>query len=369
MVKSVLISSLAQLTEAVIAHPAVIVRGGGSKPGLRPAAPAAGAPAGAPVELDLRGLSGIVEYDPGEYVFTAWAGTPLAEIEQALAAHGQYLPFTPPLAQAGATLGGTIAAGLSGAGRQRYGGVRDFLIGVRFVDGQGRLVRGGGKVVKNAAGFDLPKLMVGSCGRLGALAEVSFKVFPRPHHYATLLAEQPAIADAMAIMTRLGRAPLDLEALDLVFAAGGPCHVAVRIGGDEALLAGRLAGLQQIAGRGETLMGDEDAAFWHAADAFAWASPAGAFAKVVLTPAQVAPLDERLAAVGSVRRYSSGGYLGWVAWPTPERELDALLQELGLSGLLLRGAAPSPWLGKRTGVELAERVRRVLDPHHRFPEF
>jgi glycolate oxidase FAD binding subunit len=119
MVKSVLISSLAQLTEAVTAHPAVIVRGGGSKPGLRPAAPAAGAPAAAPVELDLRGLSGIVEYEPGEYVFTAWAGTPLVEIEHALAAHGQYLPFTPPLAQAGATLGGTIAAGLSGAGRQR----------------------------------------------------------------------------------------------------------------------------------------------------------------------------------------------------------------------------------------------------------
>jgi glycolate oxidase FAD binding subunit len=91
MVKSVLISSLAQLTEAVTAHPAVIVRGGGSKPGLRPAAPAAGAPAAAPVELDLRGLSGIVEYEPGEYVFTAWAGTPLVEIEHALAAHGQYL--------------------------------------------------------------------------------------------------------------------------------------------------------------------------------------------------------------------------------------------------------------------------------------
>ena len=103
-----------------------------------------------------------------------------------LAEHGQYLPFDPPLAAAGATLGGTVAAGLSGPGRYRYGGVRDFVLGVRFVDGMGNLVRGGGKVVKNAAGFDFPKLMVGSLGRLGVLAELSFKVFPQPPAFATL---------------------------------------------------------------------------------------------------------------------------------------------------------------------------------------
>jgi hypothetical protein len=80
-------------------------------------------------------------------------------------------------------------------------------------------------------------------------------------------------------------------------------------------------------------------------------------------------LDERLAAAGAVRRYSSGGYLGWVAWPAPVCDLDSLLQALNLSGLLLHGAAPSPWVGQRTGVALAERVRRVLDPHHRFPEY
>ncbi|MEX0891137.1 MAG: FAD-binding protein, partial [Gemmatimonadota bacterium] len=90
---------------------------------------------GAAIHLDMRGLSGVSQYDAGEFTFTALAGTPLAEIETLLAAHGQYMPFDPPLADAGATLGGTVAAGLNGSGRLRYGGVRDFIIGVAFVDG------------------------------------------------------------------------------------------------------------------------------------------------------------------------------------------------------------------------------------------
>ena len=123
--------------------------GAGTKPAL--SAPPAGFTA-----VSLAGLSGIVEYDPGEYTFTALAGTPLAELQAALARNGQYLPFDPLGAAAGATLGGTIASGISGPGRLRYGGVRDFILGVRFVTGRGENVRGGGKVVKYAAGFDFP---------------------------------------------------------------------------------------------------------------------------------------------------------------------------------------------------------------------
>src|SRR5439155_368623 len=134
----------------------------------------------------LSRLSGIVEYEPSEFTFTALAGTPLKAIIAALAERGQYLPFDPPLADAGATLGGTIAAGLSGPGRVRFGGLRDFILGVRFVDGEGRILRMGGKVVKNAAGFDLPKFFVGSAGRFGVLAEITFKVFPRPAATRTL---------------------------------------------------------------------------------------------------------------------------------------------------------------------------------------
>ena len=95
-------------------------------------------------------------------------------------AHGQYLPFDPPLTAAGATIGGTVAAGINGPCRYRFGGIRDFLIGARIVDGEAAHPAGGGKVVKNAAGFLLHQAMVGSCGTLGVLAELTFKVFPAP---------------------------------------------------------------------------------------------------------------------------------------------------------------------------------------------
>ncbi len=157
-------------------------RGSGTKPAL------AIAPSHDRQPLDLRGLRGIVEYEPQEYTFTAY-GTPLAEVNDLLAANGQYLPSTPFVE--GATLGGTVASGLSGSGRLRYGGVRDFILGVRFVDGPGSAtVQGGGKVV-NAAGFDFPKLLTGSIGRLGVIVEVSFKVLPAPPAYRSLLVHFP----------------------------------------------------------------------------------------------------------------------------------------------------------------------------------
>ena len=126
--------------EALRAHERVLPRGGGTKPALS-------SPPEGTATLDVAGLTGIEDYDPEELTFTARAGTSLAEIEAALAENGQYLPFDPPLVAAGATLGGTVAAGASGPMRYRSGGVRDFILGVRFLDGEGRLVRAGGRVV------------------------------------------------------------------------------------------------------------------------------------------------------------------------------------------------------------------------------
>ena len=200
--------SVADVQAAVTNAGRLLVRGGGSKTALSRPQPGAAV-------LELARLAGILEYNPGEFVFTALAGTPLATIEAELAQHGQYLPFNPPLAGRGATLGGTVAAGLSGAGRQRYGGLRDFFIGARFVDGQGRLVRSGGKVVKNAAGFDQHKLLIGSLGRLGVLVELSFKVFPQPPAYGTLRVDVADAAAGVAVLRRLATTRFDLEALDL----------------------------------------------------------------------------------------------------------------------------------------------------------
>ena len=115
------------------------------------------------------------------------AGTRVSEVVATLGEQGQYLPFDPLLADSGATIGGTVASNASGPGRFRFGGIRDFLLGVRFVDGRGNCIRGGGQVVKNAAGFDYPKLLVGSQGKLGLIYELTFKVFPRPESYATLI--------------------------------------------------------------------------------------------------------------------------------------------------------------------------------------
>ena len=141
-------ANIEELQDFVRASQNIRVCGAGTKPAL-----SAGA------NVSTSGMSGILEYEPSEYTFTALAGTPLSEIRDALAENGQLFPFDPPLVEAGATLGGTTASGLSGPGRFRYGGIRDFILGVKMVTGEGRAVFGGGKVVKNAAGFDIPKLV------------------------------------------------------------------------------------------------------------------------------------------------------------------------------------------------------------------
>ena len=142
-------ATLEELVAAVRAHPRVLPVGAGTKARLATAAPGF-------TPLSTRALRGIVEYEPDEFTFTARAGTPLTELAAVLGERGQYLPFDPPLAAAGATLGGTVAAGLSGPGRWRFGGVRDFILGARFVDGEGRLLRVGGKVVKTRRASTCP---------------------------------------------------------------------------------------------------------------------------------------------------------------------------------------------------------------------
>jgi glycolate oxidase FAD binding subunit len=129
---------------------------------------------------------GIVSYEPTELVITARGGTPLTEVEAALQEKGQMLPFEPPHFGPGATLGGCVASGLSGPRRPYAGAVRDFVLGVRILDGKGDDLRFGGQVMKNVAGYDVSRLMCGSLGTLGLLLEVSLKVLPRPAVEATL---------------------------------------------------------------------------------------------------------------------------------------------------------------------------------------
>jgi glycolate oxidase FAD binding subunit len=161
--------------------------------------------------LSARPLTGVVDYQPKELVLTARAGTPLAEIEALLAEQKQMLAFEPPHFDGAATLGGSIAAGLSGPRRPYAGAARDFVLGVRIIDGTGQPLRFGGQVIKNVAGYDVSRLMVGALGTLGLMTEVSLKVLPRPAACATLQFE---LTEAVAIekMNQWAGQPLPLSA-------------------------------------------------------------------------------------------------------------------------------------------------------------
>ena len=138
------------------------------------------------VPLDMRPLAGIVDYEPSELVVTAWAGTPLADLEAALHERGQCLPFEPPHFGPGATVGGMVAAGLSGPGRASAGAVRDYVLGAQLLNGRAEVLDFGGQVMKNVAGYDVSRLLAGSLGTLGAITRVSLKVLPVPPAEATL---------------------------------------------------------------------------------------------------------------------------------------------------------------------------------------
>jgi len=136
--------------------------------------------------LAVAGHRGVLRYDPAELVITARAGTPLVEIRELLADRGQRLPFEPPGFGSASTIGGTVACGLAGPGRPWAGPLRDHLLGTRVLAGDGRLLRFGGEVIKNVAGYDVTRLMAGALGTLGVLLEVSLKVIPQPIATLTL---------------------------------------------------------------------------------------------------------------------------------------------------------------------------------------
>lgn len=228
---------LEQVNQALASNTPLRIQGGGSKAFL-----------GRPVEgtlLDTRAHRGIVTYDPTELVISVRAGTPLAELEAALDEAGQMLPCEPPHFAEGATVGGMIAAGLSGPRRPWSGSVRDFVLGTRVLTGHGKHLRFGGEVMKNVAGYDLSRLMAGSFGCLGVLTEVSLKVLPKPRLCRNLLIEMP-VDRALLKLAEWGQQPVpitaashDGRALHLRLEGGeGSVNAACdRIGG-EALDAG-----------------------------------------------------------------------------------------------------------------------------------
>lgn len=348
-------ASISELVEAVQSMPRLIPVGAGTKPRLS----AVDAP-----RLSMSGLRGVLEYEPSEFTFTALAGTPTSEIADALAKQRQYLPFDPMWRDAGATLGGTVAAGLSGPGRFRFGGLRDFILGVRFVDGTGRLLRMGGKVVKNAAGFDLPKFFVGSLGRFGVLAEITFKVFPQRAASRTLQLPIDGAEMAASIAVQVASSRWEPDAID-----GLPDGKSVCL---------RLAGLPDALDvisrevlshwKGEVLAEAEAEKLWSDLREFRWASVDGPLVKVATTPAIWPAVDRSARLFGARIHVSAGGNVAYVSLTDRMsfNKFDEELRGLGLSGLTLRGDAPL-WAGVRPQTTITSSVKEALDPQNRFP--
>jgi len=198
--------------------------------------------------LDTTACTGIVSYEPSELVVTVRAGTPLAELEAALAEQGQCLAFEPPrFGAAGGTCGGMVAAGLSGPARASVGGVRDYVLGVQLINGRAEPLTFGGQVMKNVAGYDVSRLMVGALGTLGVLTEISLKVLPVAPAEATLVFEIDQ-ARALAQLHRWGAQPLPLNASCWVrddTAPGTPELLFVRLRGAVAAVDAALKTMTQ----------------------------------------------------------------------------------------------------------------------------
>ena len=155
---------------------------------------------------------GVIGYDPAELVVTVRAGTRVADLEEVLAAKHQMLGFEPPQFSAATTIGGAVAAGLAGPRRPFAGAVRDFVLGVKILNGNGERMSFGGEVMKNVAGFDIARLMAGALGTLGVLLEISLRVVPQPQKEKTLVLAHANLDDALALLNRLAGRPLPLSA-------------------------------------------------------------------------------------------------------------------------------------------------------------
>jgi glycolate oxidase FAD binding subunit len=294
--------------------------------------------------LDLTAWRGIVDYEPSELVLTARCGTPLSEVEGALAARGQFLAFEPPAFGRDPTIGGVIAAGLSGPRRAYAGAARDFVLGTRLLTAQGEVLRFGGQVMKNVAGFDVSRLLCGSLGILGVITEVSLKVLPRPREEQTVRLELPA-ATAVESFNRWAAQPLPLSG-----AAWWQGSAWVRLSGAPPSVR---AACERIGG--ELVDAARATAFW---DALRHCQ-LPMFAKEVLWRLSLPAAAEPLALPGEPL-IDWGGAVRWYADLAADVAVRDVARAAGGTALCWRGPAPAGRFHP-----LAPAVAKL---HHRLKE-
>lgn len=347
-------SAVAELVDrvraAISARRLLRIRGGGSKEFY------GNVPRGEP--LDTSSHRGIVTYEPSELVIVARAGTPLRELGAALAREGQMLAFEPPHFGDAATVGGCVAAGLSGPRRASGGSVRDSVLGAKLVDGRGSLLGFGGTVVKNVAGYDVSRVLAGSLGTLGVIVEAALKVVPRPRCETTLRFELGEAAALEAINRWCGQ-PLPISAsawLDGV--------LSLRLSGSDASVIAAAAKLG-----GESLQPDDGAAFWsslreqrHAF--FAGTDPLWRLSVPSTTPCMT---------LSGTFLHEWNGALRWLRTLRPAVEVRAACEQVGGHATLFRrGDSPSERLDhvfmplSPTLAAIHDRLLREFDPHAVF---
>lgn len=297
-----------EMAEAVASAPGPLrIAGGGTRPVGRSIDGAA---------LSVAGVRGITLYDPGALTLSVRAGTPLSEVEAALAAEGQRLAFEPmdhrPLLKAGGapTIGGVVAANVSGPRRLQVGAARDALLGVRFVDGTGQVVQNGGRVMKNVTGYDLVRLMAGSWGTLGVLTEVSLKVLAAPETEATLVWHGMVPGQGVAQLAAALRTPYEVTGA----AHLGP-RTLVRIEGRAPSVAYRAGRLQAHLSGADLIEGADSAALWQQVrDVTAFSDRAGAVWRVSVRPSDGPALAAAVGEVGLCHDavFDWGGGLVWM---------------------------------------------------------
>ena len=327
--------------------------------------------------LSTSGVTGITLYEPGALTLSARAGTRLAEVEAALAAKGQRLPFEPPDmrgllgTQGTPTIGGMVAANASGPRRVQAGACRDALIGVRFVDGAGTVIKNGGRVMKNVTGYDLVKLMAGSFGTLGVLSEVTFKVLPKPPARAVCLIEGLSPERAVSAMA---------SALGSPYEVNGAAHTMAGIDGDPATII-RVEGFEGSVAHRSQALADRLAEFGDVAietdpdrtrAGWAWARDVEAFHgvegdvwRLSVKPSDAPGVIDRLDARGLLMDW--GGGLIWALTDEGSNARAALESVGGHATLVRAGAETRERLGRfhpETGplAMISKGLRAKFDP-------
>ncbi|HEX6832099.1 MAG TPA: glycolate oxidase subunit GlcE [Rudaea sp.] len=303
--------------------------------------------------LDTRAHKGILSYEPSELVITARCGTPLSQIEHALAEKDQFLAFEPPRFGGDPTIGGVVAAGLSGPRRATAGAVRDFVLGAGLLDADGHELRFGGQVMKNVAGFDISRLLCGSLGILGLITDVSIKVLPRPRAQATLRFPMDA-TKAVEQFNRWSAQPLPISA---TFWHDGIAHV--RLSGAVSAVRAASASLG-----GEVLDETAAGALWDGVRD--QTHPAFKIAPLwrVSLPSTAALELPGLVAI------EWAGALRWFAGDLPAAQVRAAAAQAGGSAMLWRAerprAAPMFHPLDAANLELHRRLKHQFDPGRVF---